>query len=412
MPLNDIYVLPSNYPTFDWSEWPASKAALVQGGLTVNFQKEAWNDIVDQLAAALSAAGLGWDSAYTSIADAKITESPGSLTAAAFNSVRHNIDWPVPLGWKWANDPSFRGYLGRADFRGHSVFGASCDSVYSEYIIELVRKLNLLIGIMNGNKALPVSSISSSESSSMSLVELIPATGISLPVHGEGLSSSISAPTSVDVLRSAPMFPLERDMIIKSAYSADIRALRAVTSDTERTLLKTGYKANVYRRKAAVAQPVNEVSGSAYSISWDLTSAQYIASREISLSSAQGGVSQVPSAPIVGSGTAAASSKAAALTRESLPVSGAGKAEALSQAEFTPGIRGRVISKARSATNAEVNISALASAPVAGQENSMSLAWAALDSAWWPPEWQPDGGLWIRQSHAVTIAEDGGLEVT
>ena len=143
MPLSKIPVLAESYPLFDWSEYQSSRDALVKGTPTKKFAKEAWNAIVDGLAEALEAAGLDWDETYTTLEGAKITAAYGKLTAQKFNSVRHNIDRPAPLGWVWEWQTDFRGYVGRVDFRGRTDYGRDCDMVYPEYIIELVRKLRL-----------------------------------------------------------------------------------------------------------------------------------------------------------------------------------------------------------------------------------------------------------------------------
>ena len=149
MALENIPVLDEDYPLFDWSDYPDSFAALVSGGLVSEFEKETWNAIIKKLSDALSSAGLSWDSTYTTADGAKITEEYGDLYANAFNSVRHNINLPAPLGWAWSDDKSFRGYVSRKDFRSVEQYGESgADDVYPEYIEELVRKLNLLIEIM------------------------------------------------------------------------------------------------------------------------------------------------------------------------------------------------------------------------------------------------------------------------
>lgn len=148
MPLQNIPVLDSSYPIFDWSEHQESRNALVPNNLVSEFTKETWNSIVDSLNNALLEAGLYWDSQYTTASGAKIYKPYGELTAKMFNSVRHNIDRPASLGWAWANNENFRGFVGREDFRGYRDYGKNCDFFYPEYLLELVRKLNLLIGIM------------------------------------------------------------------------------------------------------------------------------------------------------------------------------------------------------------------------------------------------------------------------
>ena len=148
-----IPVLSSDYPLFNWGDWPDSYAALVPDGLTSEFEKDCWNAIVDKLAGAFAVAGIPWNSAYTTYEDTRITKAYGDLYAKMMNSLRHNINRPAPLGgWNWACDPSFRGYIGREDFRGVDAYGESgADDVYPEYFKELVRKLNLLLEIMRCN---------------------------------------------------------------------------------------------------------------------------------------------------------------------------------------------------------------------------------------------------------------------
>ena len=152
MALQNIPVLSSDYPLFDWADYQSCRNALIPDGQTAEFKKETWNAIIDTLADALAAAGIVWDSKYTTADGAKITKEYGDLTASAFNSIRYNIDKPLPIGWAWAWNPDFRGYIGREDFRGCDEYGESGDYVYAEYIIELVRKLNLLIEVMRGTK--------------------------------------------------------------------------------------------------------------------------------------------------------------------------------------------------------------------------------------------------------------------
>lgn len=150
MPIDTIPLLAEDYPLFDWDDHPQSYYALGEGELVSGFQKETWNAIIDKTLAALSAAGMNWDSKYTTAAKAKITEAYGPLSATMFNSVRHNIDRPAPVGWGWANNPNLRGYVGREDFKGYADYGLNGDLFYAEYLLEMVRRLNLLLSIMKG----------------------------------------------------------------------------------------------------------------------------------------------------------------------------------------------------------------------------------------------------------------------
>ena len=149
MPLDDIPCVSKDYPLFDWSEYPSSRDALVKDHLVSDFKKETWNDIIYCLARALVAAGLEWDDTYTNQGGAEIFRAYGELSAEKFNSVRFNIEKAAPIkGWGWAYNRYFRGYTGREDFRGYAEYGRNCDKLYPEYIIELVRRLNLLIELM------------------------------------------------------------------------------------------------------------------------------------------------------------------------------------------------------------------------------------------------------------------------
>ena len=150
MPIDTIPILSEDYPLFDWDDYPLSYYALGEGELVSGFQKETWNAIIDKTLAALSAAGMSWDSTYTTSANAKVTAAYGALSAKMFNSVRHNIELAAPVGWGWAKNPNMRGYIGRNDFKGYADYGLNGDLFYAEYLLELVRRLNLLLSIMKG----------------------------------------------------------------------------------------------------------------------------------------------------------------------------------------------------------------------------------------------------------------------
>ena len=150
MGFDTIPAIPADFPPYDWSDWQQSRNALAPGIKTKQFQIAAWNAIVDSLANAITAAGQTWDTTYTTAAGAKISFSDAKLYARKFNSVRRNIDRQMHLDWPWAVRTDSRGYVGREDFQGRQDVGKACDKVYPEYILELVRKLNLLLEIMRG----------------------------------------------------------------------------------------------------------------------------------------------------------------------------------------------------------------------------------------------------------------------
>ena len=156
--LETIPVLPEDHPLFDWADWPTSRAALQSGMATSRFQKDAWNAIIDALGNALELAGIGWQEPYK-IEDSKMLTPYGRLQARDVNIVRSHVDLITDFPWPWEADPNFRGYLGTKWFKGTTIAydenGAISqifpgDEVYPEYILELVRRINLLIELMRG----------------------------------------------------------------------------------------------------------------------------------------------------------------------------------------------------------------------------------------------------------------------
>lgn len=202
MDIETLPILPSDYPIFDWSQFQSSYDALYAGGEVAAFKKEAWNAIVDHLAVTLGESGIEWDDKYTSIFGAKVNVAYGALYADQFNSVVHNVDNAISLGWRWSFDRSFRGYVGRKTFRGDLKYGENADLFYPEYIKELVRRINLLTEVLRGTS--PLASVKAKQ---ISLSESLPLLiqKLSLPVAGGGqsFSENIGAARSP---KSAPAF--------------------------------------------------------------------------------------------------------------------------------------------------------------------------------------------------------------
>lgn len=140
---------------FDWSEWEDSFNALQKGQPTRGFEHEAWNAIVDKLWELFEAVDWQWDETYGTRTAAKMGYYAKKLYASMMNNLRLNID-RIPFPWAWAANPNFRGYIGRVNFRGAYSQGSPmlADRVYPEYILELARRLNLLIAIIQGTAAL------------------------------------------------------------------------------------------------------------------------------------------------------------------------------------------------------------------------------------------------------------------
>lgn len=154
--------IPVSYPLWDWNasngnataeQTIAAYTAATTKGLCEDFSRLVWNDIIDTLNELLVSLGMEWDNSYTTLEDAKILVANGPLMGPAFNSVRYNIEKAAFTTWKWEFDFLLKdqGYVGRNDFRGVSLWGMiKADKVYGWYIIELTRKLNVLIELMRG----------------------------------------------------------------------------------------------------------------------------------------------------------------------------------------------------------------------------------------------------------------------
>ena len=211
--LMELPLLSVDFPLFSWVDWPDSYAALYSGGSTANFEKECWNDIVDTLEAALHEAGFKWQNDYTTVSGAQISRSYGALYAEMFNSVRHNIDRLTLLGWDWAKEPTFFGYVGREDFNGVSTSGSAADEVYYTYFLELARRLNVLINVLKGEV---VKYISGNEQISV--------------YYTERVRQGHSAPLAYDKILSLGDY----DALIRAGHSGVIRPQGAtlITRDT------------------------------------------------------------------------------------------------------------------------------------------------------------------------------------
>ena len=153
-------LLPLDFPYFSWEEQignatyeelQSSFNTLAHKGRTNLFRLVVWNDFVDLLYRALTESGYSWDNTYRTYEQTKMTLTSGELSSFRFNSVCKNIEQVCGDCWRWAVLPSFEGYLSRSKIIGASQVGEEkADKVYSSYILEVVRKLNVLIAILKG----------------------------------------------------------------------------------------------------------------------------------------------------------------------------------------------------------------------------------------------------------------------
>lgn len=141
--------LPTSFEAWNWNKDDDTiKAyyAITNKGYTSEFKAAVWNALCNKLYQTLNAMSLSWDNKYTTYSEVLLSGSYPTLTAQIFNSVRHNIEVHVPTTWKWVFNKTYEGYIGRLDFRGISST-SNPDTLFGSYILEIARKLNLLISI-------------------------------------------------------------------------------------------------------------------------------------------------------------------------------------------------------------------------------------------------------------------------
>lgn len=107
-----------------------------------------WNDIITKINEVANALGKGWNSEYLTYYNTKMHFLYSPLYAKMFNSARYNTNY---LTWTWSYDPTATGYIGRTDFQGVAEAGdKNADFVFGAYIVELTKRLNTVIGVING----------------------------------------------------------------------------------------------------------------------------------------------------------------------------------------------------------------------------------------------------------------------
>lgn len=107
----------------------AARTAIDEGGETSEFSYLVWNDLVDKVSEALGCVDVSWDSEFLSRANTKMYDDDKVLTAARFNSVRHNIERYIDTGLQTV-------------YRG--------DLVYGWYFDWITDALNIFVDSING----------------------------------------------------------------------------------------------------------------------------------------------------------------------------------------------------------------------------------------------------------------------
>lgn len=411
MAVTDIYVLPSNYPKFDWADWPESAAALVSDAYTHEFGKEAWNAIVDLLRGALANVDVEWDDTYTTAAGARITEEYGDFRAAAINSVRHNIDMAIPvLRWGWANDPTFRGYIGRKDFRGIDAYGATgADDVYPEYIVELAARLNFMLSVMTGEaaKVLQTENIANSlHSAEMGMQWLY-----ILAAEGQGQSEHDAS----ILLRASRALCTEQ--ILQSDYDTTLRRCVAAQMGHEYTFL-SDYEGQMAKPVASRLGGHRHSFVSEYMAEMEAFKAWPIVAKLRSWSQNVCDIA-TPTAFSLGAfcDTATTIHDAESVATPSSRLNGEGRSATRHCAGGARTESRLLIVQGQSASIQGAGLALALNIGFTASESCTAAA-VSLNSAWWPPVWQSGNYLWIRQSHVECVCHgyeatltDGVLEV-
>lgn len=129
----------------------AAYNALIGKDQTSKFSYKVWNDLVSKVYEVNRALNRQWKTDYATYSGTRASRIYDELTEERFNSLRFNTNYP---SWRWNYDTGYEGYIGRLDVRGVASYGDSgADIVYGVYLLELVEKLNVIIGIINGTQA-------------------------------------------------------------------------------------------------------------------------------------------------------------------------------------------------------------------------------------------------------------------
>lgn len=381
MALNDIYVLPSGFPLFDWSVWPDSEAALIPGGFTHEFEKECWNAIVNLLSVALSEAGESWDSKYTTPTKAKIFEEYGALYADAINSVFHNIDNAVPvLRWNWAHDRNFRGYIGRKEFHGVAGYGEKgADSVYPEYILELVDRLNFLIRIMTGEAA----TVAQGRGLSLSVDSVLARSVPSLPIDG---IRGISLSKSLVSVGSFPSIAAQIRGLSASKSIVKLRSWQAIQPQPKHSKSMSFSQAAVHSKESISAKPKPSLSKS-------LNHVRIFAGQPVFWK-----LSKELSKTI---------SRLTVRTAETSHIKPQAMSTSKGVLNLTDGTSAPVVGYDISRSSSRCAIDQIHSTSVEMREISKSHGFAVLGTAWYPPIWDNGGLLFTQVQQNATWLEDG-----
>lgn len=475
--LQTVPVLPSDYPLFSWDDWPGSRAALVSGGLTKNFEKACWNAIIDALAQALEAAGLAFynNGGTLTPEDLKMLSGKyGQLTAVKMNTTLDAFDDVVPLPWRWAFDLDFRGYIGQSRFHGRTTGGKEkTHTVYPEYILELVRRLNMILEFMRGTY--PYTQELAAKGYAGSLIDWTMYAGRGAPIIrsmitrskisqtpltvgmgvrlGSRVSSGITAAFTPEALRAASV-DVRMHMAAPVKVSGEVMRpgkiqLRPVISGTySETLVETTLPAPL--AASSVSHPLEkaaleQLEGTAIEAGTLVRSLSEAAAEQLPFVHTDARMQVYTVQRVTGSavdayptgrikGHSNSLTRAAASTGR-LTGTGANPvaiySSAVVEGSAAPGMdcgagvltlsrqQAQVASvppqyltaSAVSALSGRASAGLIRARPGWSEQKSGTLTLCSLDTAWDAPI-RVDGGLWIRQVRTVKVLPDGSLDLS
>ena len=402
MPIDRIPILAEDYPLFDWNDHLLSYYALGEGELVSGFQKETWNAIINHTQAALKAAGMSWDSKYTTASNAKITKAYGPLSAKMFNSVRHNIDRPASVGWGWAFNPALRGYIGREDFKGYAEHGLNGDLFYAEYLLEMVRRLNLMISIMRGT-----ANLKEMDAPTLSLTESVHNL-LSLPSAPMQFSqpafSSFICGLQANQSKSLAFFDksFTRDKVTAHRFRS-----RPLYSDE---LVRSKQVSQMAMPTARVIPSYKEAIFSISEAEMDVFNAIYLSSGfGMAKSSSKTTIAFQRPSPGKAEKISKATISATSVSLSPQPVTATETAKSKSEATITAPMIMPTHGTELAKTTAETVFETIRPRRLGTQTIASAKCIAILDSAWFTPIWV-NGKLYIRQAHEA-IQTDATLEV-
>ena len=242
------FSLPSSFAAFDWdaSNGTATRGqtalayhTLMYKSLCADFSRLVWNDIVTMTYNLQQQMGLTWDDTYRTYSGTKLWSVYEPFFAKIFNSLILNINSVAPTTWKWQFDKNFDGYIGRDYVQGVTEAPDNPDTVYASYLLEIVRKLNLLIDICKGDAdyaalAAPTKAITdhSAELSGLQTATMA-YTGAHIIVPDASVQSARGKPIAlVGRMRSSSVSSVEL-MTPPQSLVSNIKSLSTVSAEME-----------------------------------------------------------------------------------------------------------------------------------------------------------------------------------